>query len=123
MEDDEFSIVFGKIWDGEIEAKFHMKSDIYSENVQNTGSHLEEWSVIEIKKYKMKEIHADLEEAALQIKEFRFVGNPGRELMTALDVNPMLKQNIRKRMKKKPLLKPVIIRTPIATRLRKRINN
>ena len=70
----------------------------------------------------MKDVHMDLEEAALMIREFKVIGNPGKELLSVMDTIPMMKKNITNKIKKKPLLKPIVIRTPIATRLKKRIN-
>ena len=45
--------------------------------VNRIGDGFEEWTVIEIKKYKMKDVHMDLEKAALMIREFKATGNPG----------------------------------------------
>ena len=45
------------------------KSIIYADHINKAGTHLEEWSVIEVKKFEIKEINANLEEAAIKIKE------------------------------------------------------
>ena len=83
---------------------------------------LEDFSVIEIKKFKMVDLHADLEEACMKIKKFEVIGNAGREVMSNGKIKPGLKKYIRNEMVKDPVHKPVIInvRTPMAQRLRQR---
>ena len=83
---------------------------------------IEEWSVIDILKYKLKDVHVEVDESALQLKDFKVLGNPGKEILTTLGTKPIIKEKLRLQMRRKPQLKPVLIRTPIATRPKKRLN-
>ena len=55
---------------------------------------MEDFSVIEIKKFKMVDLHADLEEACMKIKKFEVIGNAGREVMSNGKIKPGLKKYI-----------------------------
>ena len=68
LHDEDLDIIFGNVWDGKIEVKFQIKIKTYKKFIDN--------SLIEIKKFKMTDLHADLDEACMQIVKFDHLGKP-----------------------------------------------
>ena len=104
-----------------------MKHYDYTLQKNIAGRNVKEHDVLEIKKFKMSEIDKNLEEAAMQLKTFELIGFPGMEIFSQTKVQPSLKIKLQQKMQKlqdknKAVKKPVVLKTPRATRIKSRIN-
>lgn len=85
--DEELDIVFGRVWDGRVEVKFKIETKQYRK-VINGEDDIDDFSVIEINKFKITDLHADLEETSLKIKKFSHLGKVGKKIMIICHIQP-----------------------------------